>query len=132
MQANETGIQLVHHKDIIPLSDQFHATNQTEGEEQQQQQNNQDGKDIAEAVDTDDLDSSTTQDTNAMFTEEVKENSDVSSSKCSDKVKKGTEIKLPKFYISDEIGTVCMNIAMVQVICGRCHTKSDFKVKTNQ
>ena len=125
MQANQAGIQLVPHKDILRNSEQFQNLNEEEEEKGENTETT-----TQTTVERPENQKNDTEDTNAMFTEE--ENGKSSAAKCSDRVKKGTEIKLPNFYISEKIGTVCLKVILVQVTCERCRTKLDFKVKTNQ
>ena len=129
IQADQAGIQLVPHKDILQNSEQFQNSYQDGVEKEKENVETTDVKQEEENK------MNAIEDTNDMFTEKLDKQSiaaAATNTKCSDKVKKGTEIKLPKFYISDKIGTVRMTVLLVQVSCDRCRTKLDFTMKTNQ
>lgn len=128
IQADQAGIQLVPHKDILQNSKQFQNSYQDEVEKEKENVETTDVKQEESKMNA-------IEDTNDMFTEELDKQSiaaAATNTKCSDKVKKGTEIKLPNFFISDKIGTVRMTVLLVQVSCDRCRTKLDFTMKTNQ
>ena len=128
IQADQAGIQLVPHKDILQNSKQFQNSYQDEVEKEKENVETTDVKQEENKMNA-------IEDTNDMFTEELDKQSiaaAATNTKCSDKVKKGTEIKLPNFFISDKIGTVRMTVLLVQVSCDRCRTKLDFTMKTNQ
>ena len=126
MQADQAGIQLVPHKDILQNSEQFQNSNQQEGQTEVKNVETTDNEQKENK-------SNAIEDTNDMFTGDLNEQRIAAAlTKCSDRVKKGTEIKLPKFYINDKIGTVRMTVILVQVTCDRCRTKLDFTIKTNQ
>ena len=128
----------MHHRNIIQKSQQLESKNEEEKEgnagamEDKNEENvSLHETDEAAKADEDLLGVATggSDDTNAMFgTQETANNNN----KCSDNVKKGTEIKLPNLQISDKIGTLRIRSCLVQLICERCKSKHDFKLDSKQ
>ncbi|XP_066917301.1 uncharacterized protein [Clytia hemisphaerica] len=146
LQAEQAGIQLVHHRNIIQKSQQLESKDEDEEEKEKEDEIVNGKEETASMQETNEaskadqnlLDVATggcDEDTNSMFgTQETagssKNNND--KYKCSENVKKGTEIKLPNLQIGDKIGTLRIRSCLVQLICERCKSKHDFKLESKQ
>jgi len=130
LQANQAGIQLIHHTNILPKQQPKGDATASESPE----------KDLPPAVSATNTNSfedvgAITAEANSLFTES-NSTTDSTANKgtagLSSNVKKGTEVKLPNMHIGDQIGTMTIKSALLIVQCGRCRTRCDFKIFTKQ
>lgn len=136
LQAQQAGITLIHHDQILP--------------KQQNDGCKTDVSDIGKSKDISEDDNNTDvtinnndsnntglpnggammlgEDANEMFT-----TNDASvKTSCEKKVKKGTEVKFPNLYLSDNVATMRIISALLQVECNRCRARNDYSIRQYQ